>query len=226
VELKMPAYDSPLGKKQFTGQPMKETVIPDESGFVPSVGSRHNQQFQMDEAAIREFNSRMSPAQPPTPSQEQAAMEQEFREAREAKRLGRERLNDGAKRRIEMLIGMTRVTRSVDLNGYSYTLQTLKSRELREAITAASAFDGNVQSPFEIRKQLLARSLVQIAGMDADQFIGSSDLDIKLEFIEEMDHYLLGRLYDEYLAMVKEAREKYAIKNETDAKEVVEDLKK
>jgi hypothetical protein len=41
-----------------------------------------------------------------------------------------------------------------------------------------------------------------------------------------MDHYLLGRLYDEYLEMVKEARDKYAIKNETDAQEVMEDLKK
>ena len=32
----MPAgYDSPIGKKQFAGQPMKEVVIPDESGYAP-----------------------------------------------------------------------------------------------------------------------------------------------------------------------------------------------
>ena len=225
--INMTGYDSPLGKKQNKNQPMREMVIPDESGArTSSVGAKNPHNFQMDEADIREFNSRFGPVQAPAPAEEQSQLEQEFREAREAKRMGRERLNDGARRRIEMLVGMTRATRTATIENNTYVLQTLRSKELREAILAASAFDGTVQSPFEIRKQLLARSLVQIAGMDTDQFLGSSEMEVKLEFIEELDHYLLGRLYDEYLAMVQDARDRYAIKNETDAKEVVEDLKK
>lgn len=222
----MVSYDSPIGKKQFTGQQMRETVIPDESGPPRSVRPppQHEHQ-QIDENTLREFNARMNPLAS-NPTQEQAEIEQQFREAREAKRLGHERLSEGARRRIEMLVGMSRVVRTAEIGGNTYILQTLRSRELREAILAASMFDGSVQSPFEIRKQLLARSLVQIAGMDIAQFVGSNDIDIKLDFVEEMDHYLLGRLYDEYLEMVKEARDKYAIKNETDAQEVMEDLKK
>lgn len=228
----MAGYDSPIGKKQFAGQPMKEMAIPDESGTPPQgVRPQQPQQspqyaFQMDEAALRDFNARYGPPQEPTPTKDQAELEQQFREARDAKRLGRERLNDGARRRIEMLVGMTRHTRTFDIGGNSYTLQTLRSRELREAVIAATAFDGSVQSPFEIRKQLLSRSLTQIAGMDADQFVGSPDIETKLAAIEEFDHYLLGRLYDEYLLMVKEAQTNYSVQTPEQAQGVVDDLKK
>lgn len=224
----MTSYNSPIGSKKFPGQPMKDVVIPDESGVpVSSVSSRQpNLDYQLDQEALRDFNAR-SGNLPPVPLQpELAQVEQQFREAREAKKMNRDRLSEGGRRRIEMLIGMTRVTRTVDIEDKTYVLQTLKSRELREAVTEASAFDGSVQSPFEIRKQLLARSLVQIAGADIAQFIGSDDLSARLDVIEEFDHYLLGRLYDEYLKMVEDARSRYAVTNETDAKEVVEDLKK
>lgn len=219
-------YKSPLGEKKSQVQPMKEAVIPDESPqHTPSVSARSPQMFQMDDAAIRDFNARMNP-QTPNPTEEQASLEQQFREAREAKRLGKERLSDGAKRRIEMLMNMTRASRTVDIEGNVFILQSLRSEELEEAVLEASAFDGNVRSPFQIRKQLLARSLVQIAGVDASQFFGASDLSTKLEAIDLLDHFLLSRLYEEYLLMVKDTRERYAIKSDADAKEVVEDLKK
>lgn len=228
----MAGYDSPLGKKTFPGQPMREVTIPDESGHASQQTGRlsSNQQIQFDENALREFNARMNPQgnmpQIPTMTEDQAELEQQFRQARESKRLGRERLNDGAKRRIEVLIGMTRLTRTAHIENNDYVLQTLKSKELREAVVSASLFDGTVQSPFEIRKQLLARSITQVAGMDFSQFVGSPDLEAKLDAIEEFDHYLLGRLYDEYLLMVKEARDKYSVKDEAEVKEVMEDLKK
>lgn len=226
----MAGYDSPLGKKQFQGQPFKEVVIPDESGASqpPPVRPQLNYQVpQFDEAAIREFNARLNPQmQSPPMSQDQAEAERQFREARTAKFSGKERLNEGAKRRIEMLVGMTRGTRTVDIEGNVYILKTLRDNELSEAVLAASQFDGTIKSPFEIRKQLLCRSLTQIAGMDADQFFGTTDIEVKREGIEYFDHYLLGRLYDEYLEMVKNAKDRYAIKNAQDAQEVVEDLKK
>lgn len=225
----MTSYDSPIGKKKFQGPSFKEVSIPDESGSPP----RRPQQappsqfeFQMDEAALRDFNARYGPQPEMAPSQEQAELEEQFRTAREAKRLGRERLNEGAKRRIEMLVGMTRHTRNFEVGGNTYVLQTLRSKELQEAVMAATVFDGSVQSPFEIRKRLLARSLVQIAGIDVNQFVGSSEVESKLAALDEFDHYLLGRLYDEYLVMVKEAQEKYAVQTPEQAQEVVEDLKK
>ena len=144
-----------------------------------------------------------------------------------AKMAGKERLNDGARRRIEILIGMTRTTREVDLlEGNVFILQTLRSKEMREAIMAAAEYDGTVQSPFEIRKQLLARSLVQVAGVEVAQFVGSNTLEARMALVDDLDESLLNRLFDEYQKMVDESRDKFALKTVADAQEVVEDLKK
>jgi hypothetical protein len=125
-----------------------------------------------------------------------------------------------------MLLEMTRSNREVDLNGNVFILQTLRSKEMREAMMAASEFDGTVQSPFEIRRQLLSRSLISLAGIEFAQFVGSDSLEAKLELIDSLDEAILNRLFDEYSALVRESRDKYAIKTDEVAKEVAEDLKK
>ena len=158
--------------------------------------------------------------------QDDLEIEKEIRAAREARRTGKERLNDGAKRRIEMLVGMTRSTREVDLEGNKFILQTLRSREMREAILAASEFDQTVQAPFEMRRQLLSRSLNQVAGVDVAQFVGSDSLDARLALIDDLDEALLNRLYDEYLLLARESREKFSVKTKDEVKELADDLKK
>ena len=122
---------------------------------------------------------------------------------------------------------MTRTQREVDLlGGNIFILQTLRSKEMREAIMAAAEFDNTVQSPFEIRRQLLARSLVQVAGVEVVQFCGADTLDSRLNMVDNLDEQLANRLFDEYTLLVKEAQSKFAIKDEVTAQEVVEDLKK
>lgn len=219
----MPSFDSPLGKRKITSQPLREFDVPDESGQTfnvdEAIRSGGLKQLNMDE--ISQFQARASQSE-----EDPGEFEREVKAAKEARRRGIERLNDGARRRIEMLIGMTRSTKTVVIEDNSYVFQTLKAKEMREAIMAASAFDGTVQSPFEVRKQLLARSLVQVGNIDIEQFIGSNSLDDKLLFIDELDDALLNRLYDEYIVLTKDAREKYAVKDEGQVKEVVGDLKK
>ena len=117
--------------------------------------------------------------------------ERAIKEARVAKMHGKIRLNDGAKRRIEMLCGLTRSTRSIDIEGQKFSLKTLKNKEMREALLAASQFDGTVESPFEIRKQLLARSLYEIAGTDSTLFLGDTSLEAMFDFLDEVDEPLL-----------------------------------
>jgi hypothetical protein len=205
----MANFNSPLGNKQFSGQQMREFNVPDDSGYNPPPNMSDIQDFQSrSDSDVAEFEARV-------------------KESKEFKHSGKERLNDGAKRRIEMLIGMTRTTREVDLSeGNVFILQTLKSKEMREAIRIAAEFDGTVQSPFEIRRQLLARSLTQVAGVEVSQFVGSNSLDAKLILIDDLDESLLNRLFDEYQKMVYDARDKFAIKDASDAEQVVEDLKK
>lgn len=226
----MPKFDSPIGSKQFQGQPMRDVSIPDDSGYdqpqqrpmrVP-----HEPLPAFDERSMREFQAQMQPQMQPGGVREMSDLEREIHAAKKAKREGKERLSDGARRRIELLIGMTRLTRDIDIGGQMYKLQTLTSQELREAIVATAEFDGSVQFIFETRRQLLARSLTVVAGVEIDQFLNSRELEDRLYFIELLDHALLIRLYNEYVTLSKEAQDRFSPKTEEQVKEVVEDLKK
>lgn len=219
----MPSFESDLGSKKFKAPAMKELDIPDETN-----SRMTDDEFEDNAAKIQELQERMHKQQHYHQTQQQdiSDVEREIRIAREAKRSGKERLNEGARRRIEMLIGMTRTTHTAEIEGNVFIFQTLKAKEMREAIIAASEFDGSIESPFEIRKQLLARSLIEISGVPVEQFIGSARLEDKLLFIEELDEALLNRLYDEYIKLAREAKKKYSIKSDEEAQQVVEDLKK
>lgn len=229
----MAGFDSPIGKKKFSGSQMREFDIPDEGGYSegppmengePVVRRRPIPQVNADQ--IRDFQARMQREEMPVYEQDPAEIERQIRQSREEKRTGKLRLDAGAKRRIEMLVGMTRVTRTVELEGNVFVLKSLRSKEMRDALMFASEYDGTVQSPYEIRKQLLARSITQVAGVDIEQFLGSNEIEAKYEFVDLMDESLLNRLYKEYLILVREAGEKYAVKTEEDVKEIVNDLKK
>ncbi len=227
----MPKFDSPIGSRNIRGPQMKDVDVPDESVGMSQrpypAQVRPNRDHAapvFDEAALRDFQSQMQP--PVQAPRELTQVELDILAAKKAKREGKERLSDGARRRIEMLLGMTRLTRDVEIAGQMYKLQTLTSEELRDAVVATSEFDNSVQFIFENRRQLLARSLVVVAGLEIDQFLGSSDLEVKLDFIERMDHALLLRLFNEYNSLAKEAQDKYSPKTDAQVKEVVEDLKK
>lgn len=222
----MGKFDSPLGAKNFSGGAMREFDVPDESQ--PSMPRRHNlQQPLPDFDAIREFQSRLDNEDGEDDRiQEMAQKEREFREAREAKKSSKERLNDGARRRIEMLVGMSRLSRTVTLDDNEYQLQTLKAKEMRDVFTATAKFDGSVESPYEMRKQLVGRSLTHVAGYDIEQFVGANSIEARLAFIDELPESLLDRIFHEYQLLVKESMDKYSIKTESDVKEVLEDLKK
>jgi hypothetical protein len=220
----MVKFESPIGSKKITGRQMKELEIPDESDYreseVNTTKAKIREPNIINNSEINNFQRRFQETR-----EDPAEIERSLQAAKDA-RLGKDRLSDGAKRRIEMLIGMTRAKRSFEIDGNQYELQSLKSREMNDAIRAASAFDGTTSSPFEIRRQLLAYSLVSIAGLDIEQFIGSTNFGDKLSFIDELDHALLNRIYDEYLIMENESREKFSIKSQEEVKEVLEDLKK
>lgn len=225
----MPKFRSPLGDKEFSGPTMKEFDVPDgneEIEEAPSMRMRgpalHDPQDPVDVRSAMEYQQRLNQRS----AEDKAELERQFRAAREAKRTGKERLNEGAKRRIEMLIGMTRHSREFEVGDTKFAIQSLRSIEMRDSIVAAAEFDGTVQFSFEIRRQLLARAITAVADIEIDQFLGSTSLESKLQFIDLLDESLLNRVYAEYLAMIQESKEKFSIKSAAEAKEVVEDLKK
>ena len=220
----MTKFESQIGSRNVPSS-MREFNVPDDSGSQP----RPTHTFDtsppvFDNNVMRDFESRMQA--PPPQIREISDFEKQVLEAKKLKREGKERLSEGARRRVEMLVGMSRLTKECELGGNLYKLQTLTSKDLREVVVAASEFDGTVQLVFETRKQILARSLIVVAGVDINQFLNSNELSAKLDFIEELDHALLLRLYNEYISLAQEVEEKYSLKTDNDVKEVLEDLKK
>lgn len=228
----MTTFESPLGKKRVPSKPMKEFDIPDDSD------NGNGPQFNVDAAIsqpgmkkldmneIHAFQQKLSGQQSSFQPQDETVIEQEIKQAREMKRTGKQRLTESAKRRLESLLGMVRETHQVPIGNVLFTLQTLTGKETREAIKATYNYDGTVEGPFEMRNQLLARSITSIGGLDFDQFVGSDNIEIKLLFVEELDDIVLNALYDGYLIMTKKAKEKYSINSDTQVQEVISDIKK
>lgn len=191
---------------------------PLDEATIQSMARRQSQKNAMleQEAMINERNSFKDLAQ----------VERQAKEARVARNTGKTRLSEAAKRRIEVLCEMSRVTRSVDIDGNIFVLRNLKAKENRDAFITFSQFDGTVQLAFEMRRQVLARSLFQVAETDIELFLGDDSLEARLEFIDELDESVIIKLYDEYVQLEKESSSKYLVKDDALAKEVTEDLKK
>ncbi len=238
----MPKIDSPLGSKTISGTSLREFNVPDASGTGEAY-TAHNYHFNAvpeppgpqgsngpgphPQGAFNHFNLDNIQAFQNRVNAEQdtAQIEREVQAAKAARARGGEKMPEGARRRIEMLIGMTRHQRSTKIGEVEYTFQSLNSKEMREAYLAASDFDGTLQFPFELRRQLLARSIVHIANLSITDFLSSSSLEARLSFIDELDDRLSLRLYDEYLLLANEVKEQYALKPEN-VEEVKNDLGK
>jgi hypothetical protein len=223
----MSSIKSTISNRTFTSQPMKELEVPDatmpagfdleaanarlkERGLPPLSNSAHEAMKARN--AVREMSLE--------------EIEKSIADARKAKFTGKEKLGDTARTRIEVLTGLGRLTREVEIDEVRFVLRSLKARELREIFLAVSPFDGTVELSFELRRQTLARSLCRVADTDLDLFLGTTSLEAALNFVEDQDEAILARLYAEYQLLAAEINQKYAIKTPEDAAQLGEDLKK
>lgn len=236
----MPEIKSPITNKRFASPQMRSYDVPDAEASTPQAYAESPVGLDLeaanalqasrglpplDPAVVDAYNARHMASRAQSP-EELDQLEKEVALARRAKVAGKERLSSVAKQRIEILLETSRGVRDVDLDGNVFVLRTIRGKEQRAAFMAASEYDGTVQSPFEIRKQLLARSIASVAGTDIDLFLNDTSIDAKLAFVEELEETMLVKLYDEYLDLVRETQGKYFPKTEAEVKEVVADLGK
>lgn len=246
----MPKFESPITSKSFNAPQMKQFEIPDETGYaeeqplidfdaIDNMRAERglppldlNTKKAMLANQIQSQKEQMpkplkfTSTEPEMSTQKLAELENSISVARKDKMAGIERLSVSAKRRIEALCGMSRGTKEVDIDGNKFVVRTLKGKEQRDAIVEASNFDGTPHAAFEIRKQLLGRAIVQVAGTDIELFLGDGSINARLEFIEELEESTLLKLYSEYLNLVQETQNRYFVKTIDEAKEVVDELKK
>lgn len=136
------------------------------------------------------------------------------------------KIGDHAKQRIELLAGIGRLTRHVELDGVQFSLRSLKAREARETTMSIFACANDVDASFEIRRQTLARALYEIDGQPLEAALGGVDFSLKLKLIDDMEDVTIIRLYNEFNELRNEIQNKYGLKSEQEVKEVLEDIKK
>ena len=136
------------------------------------------------------------------------------------------RIGEHAKTRIEILANIGRSTREAEIDGITFGLRTLKSREAREATMSIFGCANDVDASFEIRRQTLARAIYEIDGQSMEFAVGSNNLDSKLQVIDGMEDVMIVKLYNEFNMLRNEVQTKYGLQTEKEVKAVAEDIKK
>ena len=166
---------------------------------------------------------------------------QEHKEQVESRNLGE------ARRRIDIITGLGRMTRDVPVktdggNFVIFTLRTLKQfeqNELAQVIESSehvTTSDGKLlfapSSLAKIKLESLAHSLFLVDGQSIDIVLGTANSEYneqvlaRKDLIQEMDHALINHLYNNYEQLTKDTYDGYSPKTAEEAKEVVETISK
>ena len=154
---------------------------------------------------------------------------QEIEEMRNKSRDMQTRVSPEARNILEFLSGIGRMEESVVIETTKFTLQSIKSGEQEEVFEVIADL-GNVSTiklQFEIRAQTLARALYAIDDQPFGLVIGSNYMKDRVAATRQFDENVADYLYKWYQEhIVKKAQDKYGVKTEEDAQEVIESIKK
>lgn len=131
-----------------------------------------------------------------------------------------------AKKRLEFLADIGKITKDVEIGGVIFSLRTLKSKELQQAYVAMSSKNTQIEAAFEFRRYCLAVSLSHIDHQDLETMLNVQSLEDRLNLIDDQEESTVETLFKAYNDMTNSTNEKFSIKSPQDVKEVAEDLKK
>lgn len=164
---------------------------------------------------------------PPQNMPQQASYQDVERMHQEARSVV-DRVSPEAKRRIEILSGLGRISDDVDVDGTRFTFQSIKTNE-RMAMYKA-LFSGEDETKLSLsyknKVQILARALTHIDGQPADLMLGSENIDAKVYLFGQLDDHVTDYLYKWYRKNIEEVGEGRFSLTSGEAKEIGEELKK
>ena len=131
-----------------------------------------------------------------------------------------------AKLRIEILTGIGRLQSDVIIGENKFSLQSLKSGEMREIIKSISNITSGTDASYELRTQVLAKSLYAIDDKPTDLVIGAVSLEDTMHFINDLQESVVNKLYKGYTTMIEDNEDKMVVSTVEQAKEVSEEVKK
>lgn len=154
--------------------------------------------------------------------------EQKLKELEQLRKNKKESLHkapEGAKQRLDYLLGISRLGEDVEVDNVVFSIRSLKAKETQEVIESVVSAQVNAVQAFEMRAHTMARSIYKIDGQDLGLVIGSNDIEDKVNFVKELDESLLNYLYERYTKMLQLNNKKFGDLGK-DEQEAVENIKK
>lgn len=106
-----------------------------------------------------------------------------------------------AVQRFEVLVGISRLTDDITLDGVTFSLRSLKSKEQKAVYKDAMTNQLPIDQSYILKMHTLAYSVYQIDGQPIE-YIAQTFAD-RLEMLGEMDDLCTGQLFDKYNKMLE-----------------------
>lgn len=192
---------SALGERTFETKQQETLTVDDES----SVISSFNDGIDWNDAEARIAQAK--------------AKKKEIKELQS-------KAHPAATSRLELLLGIGRLTTDVIIDNVKFSLRSLKNKEFKEVITYFGQQD--IKTKFDelivMRNATLSFSLYKVDDEDVHSFIGNSELKSVIDLIEGMEDSVVDKLWVAYKKMIKENDSQDALGKT--AEEIVENIKK
>lgn len=214
----MSEINDPLGRSSFSHGSRRVMTVDDPS----------------QEQAHPSYQSQAVPSPSQMQQQPHYLSPEERQELQQRRQQANKQVSSTVRQRIEYLSGIGRIRDEFEMEGpdgvnVKFHLQSLKSRELDDVHDFMVSLGKEITTTkfnFEVRKQILARSLWAVDEISIENVIGSDTMEDRLYFIDSLDENLVSYMFEFYEKNIMRKGKKFAVKDEEDAKEVHEDIKK
>jgi hypothetical protein len=212
----MSGIESPLGKVTYSSGPKKVLTVEDQTSNQPTSRSFSASNDVSDE----EFESRF------TKEELEDIAREELRSARKERISQRNKIPEGVKKRLEILAGIGRLIEDVVVDGITFSIRSLKPKEVQEVAEEMLKKNTQVECAFINRDQTLARAIYKIDGQNIEDVIGDKTIQGKVDFVQNvLEESLVNFLYNKYQNILSENKKKFEDLGKT-REEVVENVKK
>ena len=145
-----------------------------------------------------------------------------FKQAEEFRKVNNT-ISEGKKSKLELLLGLKKSKKSINIDGHTIVLQNLSSGDMKSAYKKIAQNDKVVDQMFDTRHIFLCYSLYSFDGETIADLLGDDDdLETRLSLIENMSEDVVKELYEFY----NKSFEGDHPKTDEQFKEVTADIKK
>lgn len=153
-------------------------------------------------------------------------IEQRIRAAKNEKKIKNQTASAAAVSRLEILTGIGRLVTDVEIENVKFSLRSLKSKEIRDIMQRAVNAKSNIEEALVLRTYTLAYSIYNIDNNPIESYIGSYNMDEKVDLVDNLEDYVVGKLWQSYSDMLQNHNNMVKQDLGDNAKDILNNIKK